>query len=76
MVESVRWTQWRLRGSTDDRAVRPEPRPVARTIPGALRVVPVDDAPHVRADGGPFLHGTVLIAIDSYALTVQAQHTA
>ena len=45
--------QWTVGRSRDDGSVGLESRAVTRTIPSHLRLIPVDLASHVRANGGP-----------------------
>ena len=40
-----------------------EPRAMARAVPGALGLIPGDDAAHVRADRRAQRHGSALVAI-------------
>src|SRR5688572_10318739 len=50
-----------------------KPRAVARAIPGALRVIPLHHAAHVRAHGRESRERTVLVAIDGRAIAVKPQ---
>jgi len=59
-----------LSRSGDDGTLGREPRAVARTIPGAFRIVPTDDAPHVRAGGGDHRQYAVRRAIRNHLLPV------
>ena len=54
--------QWRLGRSGQHRAVGLEARPVTRAVPRPLRLVPVDEASHVRADGRHHRHRTILVS--------------
>src|SRR3977135_4286296 len=68
-----RFWQRRLGGARYDGAVGLEAGAVARAVPRAFGLIPVDEAAHVRADGGPSSRGAGFVAIDRHVLSVQFQ---
>src|SRR5687768_7445945 len=59
-----RWMEVVDRWPVEHLAVRIEARSVARTVPALLRGIPVDDALHVRARGGPLVHAPRVVLVD------------
>src|SRR5438309_6640816 len=71
---SGRFAERRFGGSGDDLAVRTKSRAVARAVPRALRLVPVDDASHVRADRRTNRRRPCFVAVHRDALSVQVEN--
>ena len=68
--------QWRFGRACDHGAIGLEPRPVARAVPGALGLVPVDDAAHMRADRRALHRRAALVAIHGELLAVHLDDLA
>src|SRR2546427_13064144 len=67
----------RIRGrAPDDLARRIVAGPVARAVPRAIAVVPVDDAPHVRAASDHRDDGAILVAEHPELAAVHVDHGA
>src|SRR4051794_25142267 len=58
----------RVRRTVDDPAFPREPRTVARTVPGLLRFVPVNDAPEVRTYCRKLVQGPGFVSVNSNLL--------
>src|SRR2546421_729068 len=61
-------------GAVDHATVRVEPRAVAWAVPRPLAVVPSDDAPHVRADGGALVELVASIPEDRHLRHAAPHH--